>query len=169
MNVHYEHKSVMTFIGFSAEIAPNEGYEKCPAFWEEAYEKKYARLWKTGIPETEEERAVCSNQIGMYALCIMNADNSFEYMISGLYTGGPVPAGMKLYEMPESDWAVFSAKGPMPGSLQQLNTEVWETWFPGEGQKLEANGAATLEVYSAGDPRSVDYECGIWVPVKRKA
>ena len=25
-----------------------------------------------------------------------------------------------------------------------------------------------LEVYSAGDMRSPDYECGIWVPVRRK-
>lgn len=27
---------------------------------------------------------------------------------------------------PESDWAVFSAKGPLPDSLQALNTRVWE-------------------------------------------
>lgn len=27
---------------------------------------------------------------------------------------------------PESDWAMFSAKGPLPGSLQALNTRVWE-------------------------------------------
>jgi len=25
---------------------------------------------------------------------------------------------------------------------------------------------ATLEVYSAGDPQSQEYESGIWVPVK---
>lgn len=169
MHVNYEHKPAMTFIGFSSEIAPNEGYVKCPAFWEEAYAKKYARLWQTGVPETEEEKAVCVNQIGMYALCIMNEDGGFEYMIAGLYTGGSVPAGMKLYEMPESEWAVFSAKGPIPDALQQLNTEVWEKWFPEAGQRLEANGRTTLEVYSAGNPQSPDYECGIWVPVKRKA
>ena len=29
-----------------------------------------------------------------------------------------------------------------------------------------ANGSAALEVYSAGDPQSLDYESGIWVPVK---
>ena len=46
---------------------------------------------------------------------------------------------MKLYRFPESDWAVFSAKGPLPGSLQALNT-----WYPAEGQQVVGNGAAAL-------------------------
>ena len=29
------------------------------------------------------------------------------------------------------------------------------------------NGAAALEVYSAGDMQSPNYECGIWVPTVR--
>ena len=29
-----------------------------------------------------------------------------------------------------------------------------------------ANGKATLEVYSQGNPQASDYECGIWVPVQ---
>ena len=53
----------------------------------------------------------------------------------------------------------------MPASLQTLNTAVWQEWFPNEGQKYHANGNATLEVYTAGNPQSPDYECGIWVPI----
>ena len=52
---------------------------------------------------------------------------------------GAVPEGLKLYRFPESDWAVFSARGPLPGSLQTLNTYVWQTWYPAVG-----NGAAAL-------------------------
>ena len=37
MKVTYEHKNELTFIGFHTEIAPDEGYKKCPEFWEEAY------------------------------------------------------------------------------------------------------------------------------------
>ncbi|MDD5908245.1 MAG: GyrI-like domain-containing protein [Clostridia bacterium] len=66
---------------------------------------------------------------------------------------------------PESDWAMFSAKGPLPDSLQALNTRVWEEWYPKEGKKYRAGGGAMLEVYSPGDMQSPDYECGIWVPV----
>lgn len=85
----------------------------------------------------------------------------------GLYRGGAVPEGLRLYRFPESDWAVFSARGPLPGSLQTLNTYVWQTWYPAEGQQVVGNGAAALEVYSADDMQSPDYAFGIWVPIVR--
>lgn len=37
MKVTYEHKPSMTFIGFSALIRPEEGYLKCPEFWDREY------------------------------------------------------------------------------------------------------------------------------------
>ena len=166
MNVTYEKKNAMTFIGYHTEIRPNEGYVKCPEFWEKEYNKKYARLWQTMKPETPVEEALLANNIGMFAICT-ESENGFDYWIAGLYQGGEVPEGLELYSFPESRWAVFSAKGSMPEALQTLNTYVWQEWFPNEGQKFQANGMATLEVYSAGDPQSPDYECGIWVPVKK--
>ena len=47
-----------------------------------------------------------------------------------------------------------------------FTTAVWQEWFPNDGRKYRANGTATLEFYSAGNPQSPDYECGIWVPVQ---
>ena len=44
-----------------------------------------------------------------------------------------------------------------------------EEWYPTEGQKHMANGSAMLEVYSPDDMRSPDYECGIWVPIRKSA
>ena len=44
MKVTYEHKPAMTFIGFSTSIRPEEGYQKCPEFWDREYARKYARL-----------------------------------------------------------------------------------------------------------------------------
>ena len=32
MNVTYEKKDAMTFIGYHTEIRPEEGYQKCPEF-----------------------------------------------------------------------------------------------------------------------------------------
>ena len=37
MNVTYEKKKAMTFIGYHTEILPNEGYVKCPEFWDKEY------------------------------------------------------------------------------------------------------------------------------------
>ena len=165
MNVIYEHKSELTLIGFHTEIAPNEGYQKCPEFWATEYAAKYARLWQTMKPETPIEAAILENGIGMYAICA-ESKNGFTYWIAGEYNGGDVPEGLELYTFPESDWAVFTAKGPIPASIQTLNTEVWDEWMPVAEKMYEINHSATLEVYSAGDPQSSDYECGIWVPIR---
>lgn len=167
MNVTYEHKPAMTFIGFSTSIHPEEGYQKCPAFWDREYARKYARLWQTMQPETAVEKAILENGVGLFAICD-EKEGSFEYWIAGLYKGGQVPEGLKLYTFPESDWAMFSAKGALPKSLQDLNTQVWPVWYPTEGQKYMGNGTAMLEVYSPGDMQSPDYECGIWVPICKR-
>ena len=168
MEVTYEHKEAMRFIGFSRHIHPAEGYRECPRFWEEAYETRYARLWQGMAPGTADERAVLSNEIGRFALCLMDEDGGFSYVIAGLYRGGEVPEGMALYDLPESDYAVFTARGPMPDSLQRLNDAVWSQWYPTEGQQFVPNGLATLEVYSPGDPQAPDYPFGIWVPIRRR-
>ena len=165
MNVCYEKKPAMTFIGYHTEIRPGEGYQKCPEFWDREYAAKYARLWQTMQPENAVEKALLENGIGMYAICA-GSENGFSYWIAGLYQGGEVPEGLELYSFPAGEWAVFKARGPIPESLQALNTAVWQEWFPGEGRRSHADGCATLEVYSAGDPRSPDYECGIWVPIQ---
>ena len=141
MNVTYEHKPALTFIGYSTSIRPEEGYQKCPEFWEKAYARKYARLWQTMKPETAVERAILENGVGLFAICD-EREGAFEYWIAGLYQGGDVPEGLKLYTFPESDWAQFRAKGPLPGSLQALNTKVWQEWYPNEGRKYRGNGSA---------------------------
>ena len=46
MNVSNEEKPEMTFIGYHMEIRPEEGYQKCPEFWEEEYNVRYARQIK---------------------------------------------------------------------------------------------------------------------------
>lgn len=129
MNTTYEHKNELTFIGFHTEIAPDEGFQKCPEFWDKEYNEKYARLWQTMKPETAIEAAILENGIGMYAICA-DDENGFSYWIAGLYKGGEVPGGLELFAFPESDWAIFSAKGPIPQSLQTLNTHVWNEWAP---------------------------------------
>ena len=165
MNIQYEHRPAMTFIGFSTSIRPEEGKQKCPEFWDRAYAQRYARLWKTMRPENPVEAAILENGIGMFAICD-EGEGTFEYWIAGLYRGGEVPEGLKKRSFPEGDWAMFSAKGPLPGSLQALNAQVLQEWLPGEGRRCGADGKTMLEVYAPGNMRSPGYECGIWVPVR---
>ena len=165
MEAAYEKHEEMTFIGFHTEIPSGEGYLKCPEFWQQAFSAKYERLFKTGRPETAAEAAVLENGIGAFAICV-DGETRFTYWIAGIYRGGDVPEGFGLYTIPAGEWAVFSAKGPLPGSLQTLNTAVWREWFPEEGKRRGADGRVTLEVYGVGDPASPDYECAILVPLQ---
>lgn len=167
MKFQYERKPAMTLIGFFTTIRQGEGYVKCPEFWNKEYSQKYARLFKTMEPKTPTEKAILENNIGMFAIC-KEKENCFDYWIAGLYKGGEVPDGLELYTFPEGDWAIFSAKGSLPGSLQNLNTHVWQEWYPGEGKKHMGNDCVMLEVYTPGDMQSPDYECGIWVQLIKK-
>ena len=74
MNITYEHKPAMTFIGYSTSISPEEGYTKCPEFWD----KEYAQLWQTMQPENPLEKAILENGVGLFAICDEKED-SFEY------------------------------------------------------------------------------------------
>ena len=165
MDVTYEKKAAMTFIGYHTEILPEEGYQKCPEFWNQEYSVKYARLLKTMKPENALEKAIIDHGIGMFGIC-RTSGNVLTYWIAGLYQGGEVPEGLELCSFPERQWAVFAVRGPLPESLQKVNTAVWQEWFPEEGKRFHADGTTVLEVYSPGNMQSPDYECEIWIPAE---
>lgn len=167
MKFQYEHKPTMTFIGFFTTIPQGDGYTKCPEFWDKEYSQKYARLFETMEPKTPIEKAIIENNIGMFAICEEKEDG-FDYWIAGEYNGGEVPEGLALYTFLESDWAMFSTKGPLPNSLQNLNTYIWQEWYPKFGKEYLGNKNAMLEVYTPGDMQSAEYESGIWLPLVKK-
>lgn len=63
---------------------------------------------------------------------------------------------------------MFSAEGLLLGSLQNLNTYVWQEWYSNEGKQYKGNGTAMLEVYYAGNMQNSDYEWGIGVSVGKR-
>ena len=48
MQLTYEHQPAMTFIGFSTSIRPEEGYQKCPEFWDREYAQPGLRMRHLG-------------------------------------------------------------------------------------------------------------------------
>lgn len=163
------HKEAFQVIGFSKVIRMENGYSECPKFWDEMYAGRYGRLFKTMVPENEEETAVLANQIGMFAVCrTLPGGKEFEYIICGIYQGGPVPVAFRLYDIPESDWVEFMTKGPLPKVFQKMNTYVYTDWMKAHADELQVNMGMSVEVYTAGNPMSPEYECGMWIPVKAK-
>ena len=47
MDVKYEKKEALTFIGFHKTINQEEDYKECPAFWHKAYSERFSHLFQT--------------------------------------------------------------------------------------------------------------------------
>lgn len=171
-----EHKYVVSpmwgfkLIGFEREFSYDEGYREIPEFWDEICEKYCNHTIYAGLaPSCPEEQAIIDNCIGEYGVCLDDiGGGKFRYLIAGRYTGGEVPASMRLVELPGGDWAKFTAVGPMPDALQRVNDYVFREWLPGNSE-YEIAGAYNLEWYSCdGNKDDADYQSGVWVPVRRR-
>ncbi|MCR4950862.1 MAG: AraC family transcriptional regulator [Solobacterium sp.] len=157
-------------IGFQKEFSYEEGYREIPKFWDEICAKYADNIYAGNAPENPYEKAIADNCIGEYGICIDDiGDGKFRYLIAGKYAGGEVPEGMMLYEFPRGDWAVFDCYGPIPETLQALNTKIFREWLPGNPD-YELSGNANVEWYDTihGETKDPDYHSAVWIPVKKK-
>ncbi|MCM3726447.1 GyrI-like domain-containing protein [Neobacillus cucumis] len=86
-----------------------------------------------------------------------------DYWIAAEYEG-PQPEGLEILDIPSGKWGVFEVHGAMPDSIQNAWKQIFSEWFP-SSHYLHAAGPE-LEVYSAGNPWSLDYYSEIWIPLK---
>lgn len=156
-------------IGFERIFSGETAYKEIPEFWDEICEKYCTHTIYAGkAPSCPEERAIIDNCIGEYAACIDDVGNGkFRYIIAGKYTGGKVPEGMTLFELPGGEWAKFNCVGKMPEALQKVNTYIFKEWLPGN-REYEMSGNYNIEWYSCdGNKDDPDYRSAIWIPVKK--
>ena len=156
-------------IGFERVFSYETAYKEIPEFWDEICEKYCNHTIYAGkAPSCPEEQAIIDNCIGEYGVCIDDLGaGKFRYLIAGKYTGGAVPEGMTLLEVPQGEWAKFSCTGPVPQTLQALNTQIFRDWLPGNPE-FEMAGCYNVEWYSCdGEKSDADYRSGIWLPVRR--
>ncbi|MBP3627831.1 MAG: AraC family transcriptional regulator [Clostridia bacterium] len=154
-------------IGYEFTVSSETAYSDIPKIWQKICAEKIHPLFSKA-PETAEEKAIADNCIGEFGVCVDDIGGGrFRYFIAGGYRGGEIPDGMSLYEFEDMDWAKFLCKGPLPGALQSVNTQIFREWLPGNPDYSIACGA-NIEWYSKGDGSASDYDSAIWVPVVRK-
>lgn len=154
-------------IGLATTIPFSSAYQKIPAFWNEYCQIHCQQLQKGLQPTTAIEQAVYDYKIGTYGICLddLPQKETFRYLIAGIYTGGQIPAGMVIANLPALTWAKFRCTGPMPTSLQALNTRIYEEWLP-NNPEYEISTGISLEMYSTGDIYAANYMSEIWIPIK---
>lgn len=157
-------------IGMEREFSMDSSYREIPKFWDEFISTHCVPLWEGKKPETAQEKAIYDYNIGEYGVCIDEGtpDGRFRYLIAGKFDGQEVPEGLTVYDFPALEWAKFRCSGPMPESLQSVNTKIFQEWLPGNPDYEIARGF-NIEWYSLEkDTSAPDYESGIWIPVKRR-
>ena len=166
----YRIKTMVSFtvIGFAREFDGETAYIEIPKFWDEIRVKYANNVWKGNAPANAIEKAIADNSIGEYGVCVDDVGGgSFRYIVAGIYKGGEVPEGLTVYELPDSDWAIFDCFGQNPKALQEVNTKIFREWMPGNPD-FEFPGRVNIEWYGEEDPNSPDYHSAIWIPVKKK-
>ena len=170
MNVKITSIPSFDVIGFSKEFSCENSFNTIPAFWDEIF-PKYAHLYSGIAPTNATEEAFFSNNVGEYGICIDNIgkEGRLSYMIAGKYVGGEVPEGMILYNIKGGEWAIFDCIGPMPDSIQNTTTRIYNEWLP-LNPDYELCGDAMIEWYdpNCSDTSDPNYHSAVWVPVKRK-
>ena len=152
MDYRIEEKEALKLFGMKRTFQFDDAYQNIPMFWEEFFKKGYGK-------------EIC----GCFGVCIEESakEKTFTYMIADLYDGKQeIRDEFTLYEIPKGEWAIFTAKGPLPKSLQDVNTKIWSEWVP-NSREYEVSGGYNIEMYTEGDTKAADYISEIWVPVRK--
>lgn len=141
-------KAPFTIVGMRRQFSADTSYQEIPKYWKE---------WK------ETNSAIQ----GMFGVCMDGDGRQLDYWIADVYVPWKdIPEGCETAVIPGGLWAEFLCKGPLPESLQNVNTQIWTEWLPNlKGYELA--GSYNLEVYMppAEDPsNTVSYIC---VPLKK--
>lgn len=141
-------KEPFTVVGIKKRFSPDTSYSEVPKFWDE---------WMTDTKGLK----------GMFGVCSDMDGKSFDYWIADLYQPGEdIPEGCDICQIPGGLWAMFTCKGPLPESLQKVNTQIWSEWLPSlQGYTLAGNYSLEFYMPPAKDPSdTVSY---IGIPLKK--
>ena len=151
-------KDAFTVIGMSRVFQYENAMEDVPKLW------------------TEFLNAGKGNNIcGMYGINIDESmsGNKFEYLIADNYNAAmDIPEGYVTKVIPKFTWAVFTCKGAMPQSMQDVNKKIFSEWLP-NCKDYEIAAGCCIEMYNdpADYPKGTqdeNYLSEMWIPVKRK-
>ena len=151
-------KDAFTVIGMSRVFQYENAMEDVPKLW------------------TEFLKAGKGNNIcGMYGINIDESmsGNKFEYLIADNYNAAmDIPEGYVTKVIPKFTWAVFTCKGAMPQSMQDVNKKIFSEWLP-NCKDYEIAAGCCIEMYNdpADYPKGTqdeNYLSEMWIPVKRK-
>ena len=168
-------------IGMAKEIAFCKGQEECPKFWGEYVERIIKPVFMEHKTPDPFQQAAIDNGVGEFGLCTCGIPNhncmtcaeqnfgacnskTFTYVIGGIYKGGSVPEGMRLFPIRGGKWLKVHFEGGMK-AFQQQYQKFYKEWLPQHPEFRCPMNAMTMEWYNGTDIESPDYQCGVMIPL----
>ena len=141
-------KAAFTIVGIKRRFNSETSYQEIPKYW---------RDWASDMRGLE----------GMFGVCMDMDGKDFDYWIADLYAPWKdIPEGCGTTQIPGGLWAEFTCKGPLPDSLQRVNTQIWSEWLPAlTGYQLAGN--YSIEIYTPPAEKPEDNVSYICIPLKR--
>ncbi|ALS28529.1 AraC family transcriptional regulator [Paenibacillus sp. 32O-W] len=159
LDYRIEEKEAFTVVGKAMHCTcqDNEHTRQIPKFWEDSHrDGTIARL-----------NAVSADGVLLGVMTDMQpGKEEFTYMIASRTDQASVADGLDARTIPASTWAIFTAVGPIPETIQSLFGRIYQEWFPATG--YEHAGTPEMEVYPPGDVAAEDYRCEVWIPIVKR-
>ena len=142
-------KSAFTVVGVKKSFNSETSYTEIPKFWDE---------WASDMKGLK----------GMFGVCSDMDGTNFDYWIADLYMPWEeYPQECSTYQIPGGLWALFKCVGPLPGSMQSVNTKIWSEWLPSL-KEYELAGNYSLEFYLPPAKNPADTVSYIAIPIKKR-
>lgn len=145
----------VTGLGLKIEQNMEVAQKRIPEFWNEVAAS--GELQKL-LPIMDQ------NNPGVLGVSLMTSEiqDKWEYVIG--VVSEDKAEGFEQYEIPAAKWAIFSGTGPMPGAIQELQTQVFQEWLPTSG--FEYDELPDIELYLDANPENAQFQ--VWLPVRAK-
>ena len=141
-------KAAFTVVGVKKSFNSETSYTEIPKFWDE---------WASDMKGLK----------GMFGVCSDMDGTNFDYWIADLYMPWEeYPEECSTYQIPGGLWALFKCVGPLPGSMQTVNTQIWSEWLPSL-KDYELAGNYSLEFYLPPAKNPADTVSYIAIPLKK--
>ncbi|MGW6443954.1 AraC family transcriptional regulator [Lentzea sp. NPDC055074] len=117
-----------------------------------------------GMPALDRMKALGDGEpAGMLSLTFnqegVEEGDMLDYF-QGVVTSQEAPEDMETLDVPKNTWAVFTASGPYPETIQYMWRDVYTQWFPSNSYE-SVEGPSMLRTQIDGDQATAE----LWIPV----
>jgi AraC family transcriptional regulator len=149
-------KDAFTVIGagLKTTLSDETDFGEIPKFWEKVLRDGLIDM----IPNKKHPDTVLGISMNI------QPDGSFLYIIGAeVSSAADISESMVCKTVPAAEYAVFTARGQIPGSIQETSKYIYKEWLPNSGYKRAET--AEFELYDERCQRGEKSEVDIYIPI----